>query len=135
MGICFVSSPLPYDLGQLVFRTEQPPPDGSSVLLRPFGSGCNFLYCSEKLLQFLKATNIRLQFYNHTLVQNEKHRYFGLRRIHVTGRLVAASFANPILLHYLCAIKCLITFFFINTKSINIGFIYLYAPSKTHYIH
>ena len=81
-----ISRPLHSSGEALTFQTEYPPPPGSNISVRPFGQGCNNLYCSEKLLQFLKATHVRLHFVNHTLVQNPEHRYYGLERILVTGR-------------------------------------------------
>ncbi|XP_067031738.1 usherin-like isoform X1 [Acropora muricata] len=70
----------------ITFQTEYQPPPGSNIPVRPFGPGCDNLYCSEKLLQFMKATNVRFHFYNHTLVTNAQHRYYGLDRILVAGR-------------------------------------------------
>ena len=70
----------------ITFQTEYPPPMGSNIPVRPFGPGCDNLYCSEKLLQFIKATNVRFHFYNHTLVTIAQHRYYGLERILVAGR-------------------------------------------------
>ena len=83
----FYFRPLQSSREVLTFQTEYPPPPGSNIPVRPFGSGCSNLYCSDRLLQFLKATHVKFNFYNHTLVQNPLHRYYGLERILVTGRL------------------------------------------------
>jgi len=80
------TNPLHANGGTITFQTEYSPPNGSNIPVRPFGPGCDNLYCSEKLLQFIKATNVRFHFYNHTLVTNAQHRYYGLDRILVAGR-------------------------------------------------
>ncbi|KAK3721659.1 hypothetical protein QZH41_003681 [Actinostola sp. cb2023] len=78
--------PLKSSEASVSFKTEQPPPDGSSIPVRPFGSPCTKLYCSDKLLEFLKASHVKFSFFNHTLSKNEKHKYFALNRIVVAGR-------------------------------------------------
>ena len=53
---------------------------------RPFGTtGCSDFHCSEKLLRFVQATNVRITLTGHTLVTHPNHRYFGIRRIMVGG--------------------------------------------------
>ena len=86
--ILFYYRPLQPSREVLTFQTEYPPPPGSNIPVRPFGQGCSNLYCSESLLQFLKATHVKFRFHNHTLVQNAQHKYYGLQRVLVTGRLV-----------------------------------------------
>ena len=85
--IFFYFRPLQPSGQAITFQTEYPPPPGSNIPLRPFGQGCSNLYCSQSLLQFLKATHVKLIFHNHTLAQNPQHKYYGLQRILVTGRL------------------------------------------------
>ena len=84
--IPFFFSPLVANGETITFQTEYPPPPGSNIPVRPYGPGCDNLYCSEKVLQFIKATNVRFHFYNHTLVTNAQHRYYGLERILLAGR-------------------------------------------------
>ena len=83
----FYHRPLQSSREVVTFQIEYPPPPGSNIPVRPFGQGCSNLYCSQSLLQFLKATHVKLHFHNHTLVQNPQHKYYGLERILVTGRL------------------------------------------------
>ena len=90
----------------LTFQTEYPPPPGSNIPVRPFGSGCGNLYCSDRLLQYLKATHIKFNFYNHTLVQNPLHRYYGLERILVTGRLANSRVFNAEKSLYYARVRC-----------------------------
>ena len=85
--ILFYYRPLLPNKEVLTFQTEYPPPPGSNIPVRPFGQGCSNLYCSERLLEFLKTTHVRFRFHNHTLVQNDDHKYYGLERVLVTGRL------------------------------------------------
>ena len=79
----FFDSPLKND-ATITFRTNNP--GIANVPLRPYGPGCNNLYCSPKLLDFVRATNIRIHFFNHTLVKEREAKYFGLSRLLVSGR-------------------------------------------------
>ena len=91
-GICFVveildslsSSPIRTDFETLSFQTQEPGP--ASKPQRPIGeSGCSDFHCSPKLLEFVKATNVKISLYQHTLVTHPRHNYFGLRRVLVSG--------------------------------------------------
>ncbi|XP_048585709.1 usherin isoform X2 [Nematostella vectensis] len=82
--------PLPYSSATIAFKLEK------SIPARPFGAPCSNLYCSTKFLDFIKASNVRIQLYNHTLIQNEKHRYFALKRVLVTGRCECHGHAQKV---------------------------------------
>ncbi|EDO46759.1 predicted protein [Nematostella vectensis] len=82
--------PLPYSSATIAFKLER------SIPARPFGAPCSNLYCSTRFLDFIKASNVRIQLYNHTLIQNEKHRYFALKRVLVTGRCECHGHAQKV---------------------------------------
>ncbi|XP_028396319.1 LOW QUALITY PROTEIN: usherin-like [Dendronephthya gigantea] len=61
-------------------------PGAKNVPLRPYGGSCTSLHCSPKLLNFLRATNVRISFYNHTMFSDSMKKYFGLSKLVITGR-------------------------------------------------
>lgn len=91
-GALYFFRPLGTNGATISFQSEKAPPKGSSQPARPFGPGCSHVYCSKKLLDFLKATHVRIHFDGHPLVQNAAHRYFGMYRVIVVGWWVLFSF-------------------------------------------
>ena len=88
---CLRCSPIRSDFETLSFQTQEPGPENKPQ--RPFGTaGCSDFHCSPKLLQFVKATNVKISFYQHLLVTNRLHKYFGVRRILVSGTYVLSCF-------------------------------------------
>ena len=80
----FSYSPVRTDFETLSFQTQEPGPESKPQ--RPIGeAGCTDFHCSPKLLEFVKATNVKISLYQHMLVTNPLHKYFGLRRVLVSG--------------------------------------------------
>ena len=78
--IFFISTK--YNEGSISFNVDKDKP------LRPYGGSCTSLYCSQKLLDFIRATNVRIHLYNHTLFPSSTTKYFGLSKLVVAGRWV-----------------------------------------------
>ena len=84
MLINFLSSPVRTDFETLSFQTQEPGPANKPQ--RPIGeAGCTDFHCSPRLLEFVKATKVKISLYQHMLVTNPLHKYFGLRRVLVSG--------------------------------------------------
>eukprot|EP00794_Sanderia_malayensis_P020024 gene20024-21985_t len=79
-----IVGPVKPDFEPFSFQTNEAGPLGTPQ--RPIGeAGCSDFHCSPKLLEFVKATNVRVSFYQHMLVRNPAHQYSGVRKFLVAG--------------------------------------------------
>nr|XP_006813188.1 PREDICTED: usherin [Saccoglossus kowalevskii] len=69
---------IPYSKGNITFQLLAPEP-----VARP---GYNDFYNTPELLEFVKATQIRLRLQGHYYVTNPRHNYFGIEEITVSAR-------------------------------------------------
>ncbi|XP_071790086.1 usherin-like isoform X2 [Asterias amurensis] len=70
--------PVPYSKGNITFQLLSPEP-----IARP---GHNDFYNAPELLEFVRATQIRIHLQNHFYITNRRHGYYGLEELTVSAR-------------------------------------------------
>ncbi|XP_022099403.1 usherin-like isoform X2 [Acanthaster planci] len=70
--------PIPYSKGNITFQLLSPEP-----IARP---GYNDFYNTPALLEFVRATQIRVHLQNHYHITNRRHAYYGIEELTVSAR-------------------------------------------------